>query len=155
MPLKFKNKLCTGCHLCELICSASHFGEFAPTRARVRVSNHPLEGKSEVMACFSCPDAPCIAACPQNSISRAGPRQPLFIDPEKCDGCGGDPACVPACPYGAMYFDTVTQYALACDLCGGDPQCVKYCHPGAISFDNGKPPSAEAASPATDSPAKE
>jgi len=155
MPLKFKNKLCTGCHLCELVCSASHFGEFAPTRARIRVSNHPLEGKSEVVACFSCLDAPCIAACPQDAISRAGSRQPLFIDPQKCDGCNGDPACVPACPYGAMYFDTVSQYALACDLCGGDPQCVKYCYPGAVSFSNGKPPAAEADLTATISPVEE
>jgi len=134
MPLKFKNKLCTGCHLCEMVCSAHHFGEFALTRARIGVKNYPLEGKSEVMACFSCPDAPCIEACPQAAISRAGPRQPLFVDPDKCDGCGGDPACVPACPYGAMYFDAATLYALACDLCGGDPQCVKFCYPQAVTF---------------------
>jgi putrescine aminotransferase len=134
MPLKFKNKLCTGCHLCELVCSAYHFSEFAPTRARIRISNHPLEGQSEVMACFSCPDAPCIAACPQDAISRVAPRQPLFIDPQKCDGCDGDPACVPACPYGAMYFDAQTCYALACDLCNGDPQCVKFCYPQAVTF---------------------
>jgi len=149
MPLKFKNKLCTGCHLCELACSAHHFDEFAPARARIRVSNHPLEGQSEVMACFSCPDAPCIAACPQDAISRSGPRQPLFVDPAKCDGCGGDgstelaevPACVPACPYGAMYFDTQTRYALACDLCNGDPQCVKFCYPQAVTFNGIEPAS--------------
>jgi putrescine aminotransferase len=134
MSLKFKNKLCTGCHLCELVCSAHHFGEFAPSRARIRVSNHPLEGQSEVMACFSCPDAPCIAVCPQDAVSRLGPRQPLFIDPAKCDGCSGHPVCVPACPYGAMYFDTQTGCALACDLCDGDPQCVKFCYPQAVAF---------------------
>ncbi len=132
--LRFKHKLCTGCRLCELICSASHFGEFAPTRARIRVHNSPLTGESTVIACFSCPTAPCIETCPQQAISRPAPRQPLVIDPERCDGCGGQPACVPACPYGAMGFDAVTQHALACDLCGGDPQCVQYCHPAAVSF---------------------
>jgi Fe-S-cluster-containing hydrogenase component 2 len=132
VPLKFKNKLCTGCRLCELICSATHFDEFAPTRARIRVSNYPLEGKSEVIACFSCPKALCIEACPQEAISRGGPRQPLVIDLGKRDGCDGSPACVPACSYGAMHFDTVTQHALACNLCKGDPQCVKYCYSGAI-----------------------
>ena len=59
---------------------------------------------------------------------------------------------MPACPYGAMYFDTVAQYALACDLCGGDPQCVKYCYPGAVSFNNGKPPAKEANLTTTNSP---
>lgn len=132
MPLQFKNALCTGCRLCELVCSAYHWGEFAPSRARIRVKNVPLEGRSEVMACFSCPKAPCIEACPREAISRAGPRQPLAVDMAKCDGCGGQPACVPACPYGAMYFDRVTVKALACDLCGGDPQCVQYCYSHAV-----------------------
>jgi carbon-monoxide dehydrogenase iron sulfur subunit len=129
MPLKFRNQLCTGCHLCELACSSNHFGEFAPTRARIRATVRPQTGDARVMACFSCPDAPCIAACPEQAISRAGPRQVLAIDPQKCDGCQ---VCIPACPYGAMYFDQQTSYALACDMCGGDPQCVKYCYPEAV-----------------------
>lgn len=132
MPLKFRNKLCTACHLCELICSATHVDEFAPSRSRIRIENSPQEGFSKVMACFSCPDAPCIASCPTGAISRPGSRQPLVIDHQVCDGCGGQPACVPACPYGAMYFDAVVQRAIACDMCGGDPQCVKYCYSGAI-----------------------
>ncbi len=129
MPLKFRNTLCTGCHLCELACSAYHVGEFAPTRARIRATVRPQTGEARVMACFSCPDAPCIAACPEQAISRAGPRQPLTIDPQKCDGCQ---VCIPACPYGAMYYDQQASYALACDMCGGDPQCVKYCYPEAV-----------------------
>jgi len=129
MPLKFRNPLCTGCHLCELACSASHFGEFAPLRARIRATVHPQTADCRVMACFSCPDAPCIAACPEGAISRPARREPLAIDPQKCDGCQ---ACVPACPYGAMYFDEPTKQALACDMCGGDPQCVQYCYPQAV-----------------------
>lgn len=136
MPLKFKNKACTGCHVCEMACSAFHYGEFAPTRARIRIHNNPLQGESSVMACFSCPDAPCIKACPQAAISRQGKRQPLSISADKCDGCNGNPACVPACPYGAIYFDTATNRPLACDLCGGDPQCVRYCYSGAVSLGN-------------------
>ena len=134
MALKFKNRLCTGCRLCELVCSASHVSEFAPSRARIRIMNFPLAGKSEVLACFSCPEAPCITSCPKMAISRKAPGHVLAIDPQLCDGCQGDPACVPACPYGAMYFDQVSIYALACDLCGGDPECVKYCYPEAVIY---------------------
>lgn len=129
MPLKFRNQLCTGCHLCELACSASHVQEFAPQRARIRATVHPQSGDCKVMACFSCPDSPCISACPEEAISRPASRLPLTIDPQKCDGCQ---ACIPACPYGAMYFDDQTNYALACDMCGGDPQCVQYCYPQAV-----------------------
>lgn len=134
MPLKFRNRLCTGCHLCELVCSAHHFNVFSLNRTRIQVRNYPLEGKSKVMACFSCLEAPCITSCPQKAITRTGPSQVLFVDPNKCDGCDGSPQCVSACPYGAMFFDRTTQYALACDLCGGNPECVKHCHPGAITF---------------------
>ena len=130
--LRFHNRLCTGCHLCELACSSSHLGEFAPTRARIRAQVRPQAGDCRVMACFSCPKAPCIDACPQQAISRTEPGRPLVVDPDRCDGCR---ACLPACPYGAMYFDEATSYALASDLCGGDPQCVQFCYPQAVTFE--------------------
>lgn len=132
--LRFHNQRCTGCHLCEIACSAAHVGEFSPGRARIRAVVRPQIGEARVMACFSCPQAPCLAACPRGAISRPGPRHPLEIDPALCDGCGGAPACVPACPYGAMYFDVAASLALACDLCGGDPECVKFCYPQAVSL---------------------
>jgi len=129
--LKFSNQLCTGCHLCEAACSASHYQVFAPTRSRIKVAVRPQTGEAKIAVCFSCPKAPCIPACPKGAISRPAAGQPLAIDLLLCDGCG---ACVPACPYGAMQFDAPTSKAIACDLCGGDPQCVNYCYPGAITY---------------------
>ena len=42
--------------------------------------------------------------------------------------------CVVACPFGNIYFDSVSTYPVKCDLCGGDPRCVKFCPSGAISW---------------------
>ncbi len=129
--LKFHNQLCTGCHHCEVACSSFHYQEFAPTRSRIHVTVRPQTGEAKVMSCFSCPKAPCIASCPVAAITRPERDQPLAIDTQLCNGCG---ACVPACPYGAMQFDSPTAKAIACDLCSGDPQCVRYCYPKAVEY---------------------
>jgi carbon-monoxide dehydrogenase iron sulfur subunit len=43
-------------------------------------------------------------------------------------------ACVAACPFNAMHIDPKTNQTCKCDLCGGDPQCVKMCKQGALLF---------------------
>ncbi len=48
--------------------------------------------------------------------------------------CTGCRACVSACPFKAMYIDPKTDQTCKCDLCGGDPQCVKMCKQGALLF---------------------
>jgi carbon-monoxide dehydrogenase iron sulfur subunit len=42
--------------------------------------------------------------------------------------------CVSACPFGAMRIDPKTNQTVKCDLCGGDPQCAKMCKQGALLF---------------------
>jgi carbon-monoxide dehydrogenase iron sulfur subunit len=43
-------------------------------------------------------------------------------------------ACVSACPFKAMHIDPKTDQTCKCDLCGGDPQCAKMCKQGALLF---------------------
>jgi carbon-monoxide dehydrogenase iron sulfur subunit len=47
--------------------------------------------------------------------------------------------CVTACIYGGIAIDPQTKKAIKCDLCGGDPACVKACDYGAISVASLKP----------------
>jgi Fe-S-cluster-containing hydrogenase component 2 len=37
-------KKCTGCRICELVCSLSHDGECNPLKSRIRVFNIEEEG---------------------------------------------------------------------------------------------------------------
>jgi ferredoxin len=59
--------------------------------------------------CRDCKDLSCISACPKDCILEhhpaSGPSDlpnQLFIDPDECIDCN---ACVPECPWEAIYAD--------------------------------------------------
>ena len=54
----------------------------------------------------------------------------MVVNAPKCNGCGD---CVTACPYG-MIEQYGSGKAYKCDMCGGNPACVAECHYGALVF---------------------
>lgn len=118
---------CTGCRLCSLACSLSKFGECNPRKAAISVVRDEFEGFEFPVVCFQCQDAPCVAACPQNAISRE--EGVLNRNEDSCIGCR---LCVVVCPFSAI--TSHGKELVQCDLCGGDPQCVKYCSTKAIEY---------------------
>lgn len=42
--------------------------------------------------------------------------------------CTGCGECTLACPAGCIFPDVGSGAALVCDLCGGEPQCIPMCH---------------------------
>jgi len=110
---------CSGCMLCELVCSFSHEGLFSPWNARLRIEQTRV-GYRPVL-CTLC--GSCVEACPVGAleISSMGYVQ---LHREKCVGCG---ECVKACPINVAKFDERAKIPLLCDKCEGDPQCVKWC----------------------------
>ena len=123
---------CTGCHLCELVCSFFHFNKSSLLLSRIVIWKDKARATFVPMACISCPGMPCARVCPTGAIVRdENTGMPKVIE-SKCLGaeCG---KCVEACPYHAINFNPeVHAYPLICDLCDGDPQCVKVCWPGAL-----------------------
>lgn len=123
--------LCTGCHLCELVCSTYHFSKASTELSRVIVYKDKASAKFTPTLCVSCPRMPCVNACPTGAIKKNAQTQMPEVLIERCSSCG---ECVKACPYMAIRFEfSVYAYPLICDLCGGDPQCVKVCWPGALT----------------------
>ena len=122
---------CTGCRLCELVCSVFHQGVSNPSRARIKVVKWEAEGLYIPMSCQQCQDAPCLNVCPVKAISRDQPLDFVKVDYDLCIGCR---ACVSACPFGAMSFDVVDRQVIKCDLCDGDPQCVRFCEEKAVEY---------------------
>jgi len=120
---------CTGCNRCVYACAAVKEGMFMPSKARIKISNFPLEGYSVPNVCFQCPKPDCLEACPHEAIFK-NERGVVVVDARKCDGCGD---CVDACPYG-MIEQYSSGKAFKCDLCAGNPACVAECQYGALLF---------------------
>lgn len=128
---------CTGCRACMLTCSLRRTGEARLSASAIRVFSAHDEGAHAPIVCVSCASRPCVAVCPVGAIQDA--EDTPILDVDRCIGCT---ACVTACPFGAIGFDTVSQRAVKCDLCGGTPLCVEVCNaattmPGALALTEG------------------
>jgi anaerobic carbon-monoxide dehydrogenase iron sulfur subunit len=50
---------CTGCRLCEQVCSVVHEGVSNPAKSRIQIVKWEDEGRYIPMICQQCEDAPC------------------------------------------------------------------------------------------------
>lgn len=112
--------------MCEVACSSFHFGAVSPSLSRIRVAKLEQLGLDLAVTCTSCREKPCLV-CPTSALS-AGVRGEIVLRAELCESCG---ECADACPIGAVgFFDG---RPLFCDLCGGDAACVAACPTRALS----------------------
>ncbi|MFW9913358.1 MAG: 4Fe-4S dicluster domain-containing protein [Candidatus Thorarchaeota archaeon] len=117
-------EVCTGCMICVNVCSMRYSKVIGPRWSRVRaVRIEP--GLDFPLFCRNCEDAPCIAACPNNAISRTS-KGIVIVNNKKCTGSG---ECVKACPYNAIRLHPDTGKAIKCIQCG---ECVDRCPVNAI-----------------------
>jgi carbon-monoxide dehydrogenase iron sulfur subunit len=130
-------KKCTGCHMCELACSAWHEAGYRPSVARMRVDCNPTTAVIKGNTCLQTGCSKCEDVCPEKAIERREivVRVPgegggemrgivLIVDEAKCTNCGD---CYDVCPYGVIHEHPDTHKAYKCDLCDGDPQCIAFC----------------------------
>jgi Fe-S-cluster-containing hydrogenase component 2 len=81
--------------------------------------------------CFQCNEAWCMTACPVNAIALDPATGAKVVMENVCVGCA---VCTIACPYGTMFYNPDTHKAIKCDLCGGEPACVNACPTDAIEY---------------------
>lgn len=129
--LMIDHEKCTGCRLCELVCSVFHDGVSNATRSRIKIMKWEAEGLYIPISCQQCQDAPCKIICPVKAISRDEKLNRVIVDQSKCIGCR---SCVSVCPFGAMNFNVIDRKVFKCDLCDGDPQCVRFCDVKAVDY---------------------
>ncbi len=115
---------CTGCRVCEMLCSLLHEQECSTSKSRIKI----LKGKEWAfdfpLLCIQCAESPCIDSCPMEALHRDETTGIVVVDAELCNGCG---VCLTECPIRALTLDEQKDIVFKCDLCGGDPECVKWC----------------------------
>jgi len=120
---------CSGCRLCEMVCSFHHETRFSPRLSRITVIKEDKHGLDSPVLCHQCNPCHAIAACPESALTRTE-LGAIHVNKEACTGCS---ACVDACTFDAVKLDE-SQKLLLCDLCGGEPVCVERCPTRALSF---------------------
>lgn len=128
--IKINPEKCTGCRVCELICSATKYNEFNPKRSRIHIVKMERFFIDIPLVCRLCPKPLCAGSCPTAAIKKEQ-NDTVHIDEKLCTGCR---QCVEACPFGAMSIDLFSNKAIVCDLCAGHPQCVDWCPSGALEL---------------------
>ena len=130
--LAFKAENCTGCRICEAMCSLTHGLGLNPARARLKVLRIDESGFDLPGICRHCEEPPCRDACPVEAIVRDPETDAVLIKEEVCIGCL---ACSQACPYGAIAWDEERRVVTKCDLCQGRPSCVENCPKSALVYE--------------------
>jgi TPP-dependent indolepyruvate ferredoxin oxidoreductase alpha subunit len=121
---------CVGCDICEYVCSWEKEKVFNPLKSRIRVIR--LDQLSNVaIACKTCKEAPCVAACPEEALTQSTETGIVTVDEDKCNGCGW---CIETCDYGAITLHPDKRKVIICDMCNGEPECVQSCPEGALSL---------------------
>lgn len=121
---------CSGCRICEIVCSIEHFGVINPKKSAIRVMiTYPHPVLRMPIVCSQCKIPKCAQVCPVDALRRV--NGVVQLDEQLCISCY---KCVEACPFGAMYAHDGCDYPIKCDMCGGEPQCVKNCPKGALKL---------------------
>lgn len=124
---------CTGCGICELVCSLHNEKECNPEKARARVIRSEEEGiiYTVPVICQQCEKPLCLELCPVTALYRDPETGAVVVSEEKCIGCR---LCVYVCPFGAITVDPEKHFSVKCTLCDGEPQCVEFCPGEALQY---------------------
>jgi len=115
---------CDNCGECVKACERENYGRNHIFVQKINEQYVPLN-------CRHCEQSPCVEVCPTGAMGRVS-EDAVAIASMKCVGCR---LCNIACPFGAVWFDTLNKVSRKCDLClnrlasGMEPACVAVCNP--------------------------
>jgi Fe-S-cluster-containing dehydrogenase component len=127
----YDSNACTGCGVCEVVCSLYHEGEVRPALSRSHLVREPFTAKHRYFVCQQCHSPKCYSACSlKDQAMRIDHKTGIIlIDESICTGCG---MCIEACPFDPprIRINPDKNTVFKCDLCMGrknGPICIEYC----------------------------
>jgi len=126
--IRIEVEKCTGCRLCESVCSLFHEEKMDLTLSRIQID--PLtENRFQPKVCLQCQKCPPSEVCPNEAFQWDKKTGAVTILKEKCDQCG---LCIPECPFSSIFEGENS--VIVCDICEGSPRCVEVCQKQAVQF---------------------
>ncbi len=121
---------CSGCRLCEMICSFVHEKAFSSSASRITVIKEDAFGLDLPVLCCHCDPCSAAANCPTTALVK-NDEGFIVVKEEECIGCG---KCSETCLVGGIKLHPETNIPLICDQCGGKPRCVEECPTKALIY---------------------
>ena len=118
MRIKVNKEKCSGCHLCESMCSLFHLGVVNTEKSAIRIEKDDLDtSMNSPFVCRQCKKMACVSG---EKVAPEGESKKFIWAVRRSSQC----------PFHSLNVFGGKCYH--CDLCGGDPQCVKVCTTGAL-----------------------
>lgn len=86
-------------------------------------------GEFELALCRQCGDPKCVSVCPAGALGKNGATGVIDWDVSKCVDCL---LCTIGCAYAGISLDQHSGRVSKCDTCDGKPACVPACPTGAL-----------------------
>ena len=126
---------CSGCKICELICSLNARklanNHKSSTKSRIKIIKRQMKNVDMPIVCGQCENPLCIKVCPLEVLTKDPSSEVIKLNQDDCIGCR---LCSYICPIDGIWIDAETGTAIKCEQCDGDPVCVKFCPSKAIKY---------------------
>lgn len=120
MRIRVYKEKCSGCHLCEMVCSLSHLGIINTEKSAIRIHKDDLNTSLNIPTlCHQCRKMKCLNG---EKTAKIREKKKFIWNKTRAEHC----------PFNAL--SVLYGEAFHCNLCGGNPQCIKVCTPGAIQI---------------------
>ena len=127
--IAFDSARCDGCLKCVRACAMAKTGVDDAAHARIHVM--PAGADFELAMCRQCADPKCVTVCPAAALAKDGESGVIAWDAAKCVDCL---LCTVGCSYAGIAPDPMDGRVAKCDMCDGAPACVAACPTGALSY---------------------
>ena len=118
MRIAVNRSNCTGCRLCELVCSFFHLEVINPEKSAIRIQKDDLDtSMNRPLVCRQCKEMKCLNG---ENVTPESEKKQFVWRQDRAEKCPFD---------GLNIFDGDAYH---CDLCSGHPQCIRVCTSEAI-----------------------
>lgn len=131
--IAFDPSKCDGCGDCMTACAQVKFDSLDTTRSLIQVLARETDTGSafELALCRQCADPKCATVCPAGALAKNAETGVIEWDGSKCVDCL---LCTIGCAYAGIALDAEAGRVSKCDTCAGNPACVPACPHGALTY---------------------